>query len=221
MRRIELTAPALDRFSYLPGQDVSLAFTSPDGSAVRRRYSIRLVDRARRRLEINVLLHGDGPGMRWAQSATPGMAIDAIGPRGKITLAPDADWHLFAGDATAIPAALAMMEHLPRSVRCLAVFLVDNAEERQLFRVDGAQRTIEWRYAEAGADAAQLLDALASPGLPAGRGHAYFAGEVGLVSSLKAATVAWGWNSEQISAKAYWNRGRPNAGHGEPEQKVA
>src|SRR2546423_3362566 len=109
MRRIELSNPALAAFDYLPGQDMALAFSKDDGTTVRRRYTIRRFDRNRASLMIDVVLHGDGPGMRWARAARPGISIDAIGPRGKITLVDDAEWHLFAGDATAGPRALLLM----------------------------------------------------------------------------------------------------------------
>src|SRR5436190_2226229 len=142
MRRIELSNPALAAFDYLPGQDMALAFSKDDGTTVRRRYTIRRFDRNRASLMIDVVLHGDGPGMRWARAARPGISIDAIGPRGKITLVDDAEWH-------------------------------------------------------------------------------HLAGEVALVSALKAALLNRGWDAEQISAKAYWNRGRANAGHGEPELKAS
>jgi NADPH-dependent ferric siderophore reductase len=55
----------------------------------------------------------------------------------------------------------------------------------------------------------------------ASRGHAYLAGEVGLVLALKNSLLSRGWTPDQISAKAYWNRGRANAGNGEPEQRAA
>jgi len=41
------------------------------------------------------------------------------------------------------------------------------------------------------------------------------------VSALKAALLDRGWNPDRISAKAYWNRGRANAGHGEPELRAS
>ena len=68
MRRIELSNPALAAFDYLPGQDMALAFSKDDGTSVRRRYTIRRFDRSRTSLMIDVLMHGDGPGMRWAPS---------------------------------------------------------------------------------------------------------------------------------------------------------
>jgi NADPH-dependent ferric siderophore reductase len=222
MRRIRLTSPALDTLNYLPGQDVALGLQRDGGTMVRRRYSIRRFSPEERWLEVHVVMHGDGPGIRWAQAAAPGVLIDAIGPRGKITLATDARWHLFAGDATAVPGALAMMEALPADVAARAFLRVDDATERQPFDLAGDKR-ITWRY-ELDARAGQLdrlIVALSNEEFPRGRGHAYLAGEVSLVISLKAALLSRGLSPEQISAKAYWNRGRPNADRGEPEQRTS
>jgi len=222
MREISLVVPAPTQFAYLPGQDVSLGFTAGDGTAVRRRYSIRRFSRERGLLDINVVMHGDGPGMRWAQNVTAGMPIDAIAPRGKITLAEGAAWHLFAGDATAVPAAFGMIEALPEGTPAFGFFLVDDASERQPLEADGNGRTIEWRYQSVEADPSPALAAaIRATSLPATAGHAYLAGEVGLVSALKAALLVQGWTGDRIAAKAYWNRGRANAGHGEPEQKAS
>src|SRR5439155_26722308 len=209
MRRIELGSPALAAFQYLPGQDVALAFSKDDGTSVRRRYTIRRFDRTRALLTIDVVLHGDGPAVRWARAVRPGVSIEAIGPRGKITLVDDADWHLFAGDATAVPGAFAMMETLAGDVPAHAFLLVDRPEERQPFTADDPLRTISWQYEMPQPDdSSGLVSAVAAADLPAGRGQAYIAGEVALVSALKAALLDRGWSTDRISAKAYWNRGR-------------
>ena len=222
MRRIQLTGPGLETLTYLPGQDLALRFERDDGTSVRRRYTIRRFAREARLLELDVVMHGDGPGMRWAQAAAPGIAVDAIGPRGKITLATQAAWHLFAGDATAVPGALAMMEALARGVAARAFLQVDDATEHQPVELAGDKR-VTWQYeADApGATADGLKSALSSAAFPLGRGHAYLAVEVSLVLALKAALVDRGWHPEQISAKSYWNRGRPNADRGEPEQRAS
>ena len=218
MRRIRLSAPGLERLIELPGQDIALAFRAEDGSKVRRRYSIRAFDRERGLIEIVVVMHGDGPGMRWASSARKGMDIEGIAPRGKITIEPDADWHLFAGDATAVPGSFAMMERLPSGKQAFGFFLVDSPQERLPF---GATGSVQWRYGEPSIGAGSLLNAFQEIESRSGAGHAYLAGEVGLVTSLKAELLNQGWSPEQISGKAYWNQGRANAGHGEPEQKVS
>src|ERR1700674_344778 len=145
MRRVQLTSPDLDRFEYLPGQDMALTFRRADSPPVRRRYTIRHYDPAQRLIDLDFVLHGDGPGMRWAKAARPGDAIEVVGPRGKITLIRDADWHLFAGDATAVPGALAMMEALSVDAPALAFLQVDDPQERQ--SVAGDRRDlITWAY---------------------------------------------------------------------------
>jgi NADPH-dependent ferric siderophore reductase len=220
MRRIRFTSPQLERFAYLPGQDLALAFSDKDGTVVRRRYTIRSFEQEQRLIEINVVMHGEGPGMRWAKAVSMGASIEAIAPRGKITVAPDAAFHVFAGDATAVPAALAMMQALPPNAPAFGIFIVDNAAERQA-AAHGFLRSIEWRFAADQAGVTDLSRAIAGWRPPEEAGHAYLAGEVALVSSLKNDLLGQGWAPERISAKAYWNRGRANAARGEPEQKVA
>ena len=113
-----------------------------------------------------------------------------------------------------------MMEALPADVPALAFLQVDGPEERQ--SADGNRgRQITW-HSEVPAPTgdAGLSAALAGAALLPGRGHAYLAGEVALVTALKATLLSRGWTAEDISAKAYWNRGRANAGHGEPELKA-
>jgi NADPH-dependent ferric siderophore reductase len=219
MRRIQLTGPSLEAFEYFPGQDLALGIVRDDGSIVRRRYTIRRFDPGRRLLDLEFVMHGDGPGIRWAQAARPGLSVEAIGPRGKIGLVLGAYWHLFAGDATALPGAFAMMEALPAGVRASAYLQVSDHGERQPVSGD-TNKTVTWRYESADEATNGLVATVSAFGISPDGGHAYLAGEVALVSALKAALLAGGWTTDQVSAKAYWNRGRANAGHGEPEVKA-
>ena len=150
-----------------------------------------------------------------------GQSITYSGKEVQITLASGADWHLFAGDATAVPGAFAMMEALPASVPALAFLQVDDPQERQPIPNDRGHHGVTWRYESPNPEGGELLAALAAATFPGGRGHAYLAGEVALVTALKATLESRGWSADQISAKAYWNRGRANAGHGEPELKAS
>src|SRR5215470_17642539 len=113
MQRILLTAPELAGFRYEPGQDVMLLVGADGTRPIRRRYTIRALDGAALTMTLNVVRHAEGPGERWVSAARPGDTIEGIGPRGKITTSPDADWHLFMGDESAMPAILAMTESLP------------------------------------------------------------------------------------------------------------
>ena len=49
-----------------------------------------------------------------------------------------------------------------------------------------------------------------------GRGQAYLFGEAKVVLALREVLTARGLPADQMSPKAYWGRGRANAGHGEP-----
>ena len=99
--RVVLTAPGLEGLRYMPGQDLMFRVPRDGDRVVNRRYTIRAFDAMRAAVIIDVSLHGAGPGTDWIRGARIGDQIEAIGPRGKITLREDADWHLFVGDETA------------------------------------------------------------------------------------------------------------------------
>src|SRR6202167_4670533 len=54
MQRLRLTAPQLDGFGYLPGQDVMLLVAAEGDRPVRRRYTVRQPDAARRLLPVGI-----------------------------------------------------------------------------------------------------------------------------------------------------------------------
>jgi NADPH-dependent ferric siderophore reductase len=217
MQRLELTAPELDGFSFAPGQDVMLLVAAEGNRPLRRRYTIRQLDVSRRLLTLDVVLHGDGPGERWVRSARPGDRIEGIGPRGKITTSPAADWHLFIGDESALPAIFAMTEALPGdSVATVVIEVPEPADEQELLAPARTRLTWLHRLAgPAGEPAALVAEATEVEFLP-GSGHAYLLGEAKVVLALREVLASRGLPADQMSPKAYWGRGRANAGHGEP-----
>src|SRR5262245_59628613 len=217
MQRLVLTAPELATLEYRPGQDMMLMVAVDGDRPVRRRYTIRALDPARRLLTLDIVRHSGGPGERWVAAARPGDRIEGIGPRGKIFLAPDADWHLFAGDESALPAFFAMAGAVPAGRRALLILEVPSPEDEQdlATRADAEMTWLHRRGRPAG-DAAALVAAIGATALPDCRGHAYLAGEAKVVLALRDAVQARGLAPEQVSPKAYWGRGRANAAHGEP-----
>jgi NADPH-dependent ferric siderophore reductase len=220
MRRIGLTGRGLDDFAFRPGQDVMLVLGGGD-RPLSRRYSIRRFDPLTKTLELNIVAHGvHGPGADWASTAEPGGRINGVGPRGKIFLDPDADWHLFVGDDTAAPASLAMLEALPAAVPGLAVLEVSAVEDELATAADGGSHQVKWLHrGDRPATSSDLLvEAVTSAALPPGRGHVYIAGEVEVVAAVQRAALGRGLAPEQVSPKAYWGRGKSNANNGEPEK---
>ena len=69
--------------------------------------------------------------------------------------------------------------------------------------------------APAGDPAALAAEAAEVELLP-GHGHAYLFGEAKVCPRLGEILADRGLAQDQMSPKAYWGRGRANAGHGEP-----
>jgi NADPH-dependent ferric siderophore reductase len=219
MRRIRLTGAALANFEYRVGQDVMLVLGGTPDRPLSRRYSIRSLDRQTRLLELNIVVHGvEGPGARWAAGTQVGDRVDGVGPRGKVFLDPDADWHLFLGDESAAPASLNMLEALPETVPGVAYLEVASHADELPTGASGAH-TVRWlQRGDTPATASTLLvEAITTAELPAGRGHVYIAGEVQVVADVQRAALARGLAPDQVYGKAYWGRGRANADRGEPD----
>ena len=220
LHRLILTAPGLGDLRYKAGQDLMLRVPQDGERVVNRRYTIRQLDTATPAVTLDVSLHGAGPGTDWIRSAQAGARIDAIGPRGKITLHNDADWHLFVCDETGLPGALAMLEALGSASIATALFEVDSpADEQELGTNQIEALDLRWLHrlghSEPG-DTSLLLGAIADVDLPLGRGHAYVAAESRVVRAVQRALIERGLDPDQVSAKAYWRRGLPNSERGEP-----
>ena len=217
MQRVVLTAPELAGFEHLPGQDVMLLVGAEGGRPVRRRYTIRALDRGRRLLTLDVVRHSDGPGERWIRAAARGVRVEGIGPRGKISPAPHTDWHLFIGDDSSLAAIFAMTESLPPDATATVIIEVPEPADAQELRPH-APVQLTWLHRR-GRPAGQpdaLVSAASAVPVPDGRPHAYLLGEARVVLALRQALQARGLDPAQMSPKAYWGRGKANAGHGEP-----
>lgn len=220
LHRLVLTASGLGDLRYRAGQDLMLRVPQPGERLVNRRYTIRKLDPAIPAVTLDVSLHGAGPGTDWARAAQVGSRIDAIGPRGKITLRDDADWHLFVGDETGLPGALAMIEALAPGSIAIALLEIDSPADEQQPETNQTQRLdVRWLHRlgrSVPGDPSLVLEAVAAADFPAGHGHVYVAAETRVVRATQRALSERGLDADQISAKAYWRRGLPNAEQGEP-----
>src|SRR5580704_14221843 len=126
VRLITMASSDLVGFEYTPGQD--LLFEFPDGDrTLRRRYTIRRSDPEEGTADFEIEIHdGRGPATRWAATAELGEHLEAIGPRGGISLQPTATSHLFVVDDSAMPAAFAMLEALPADTAATALLVTSH-----------------------------------------------------------------------------------------------
>jgi NADPH-dependent ferric siderophore reductase len=181
---------------------VKLILDTDGAEPVWRDYTPCRFDRAARELTIEFALHGDGPASRWAAQATPGQHATVAGPRGSFVIPMDFDWHLFAGDDTAVPAVARRLEELPAGARAIVVLQTADAADRRRFP-GAADVDVQWV-----ADGAELIRAVRALQLPAGAGYAWCAGEAGAMATLRRVLVdEKGHDRHAIRAAAYWKRG--------------
>jgi NADPH-dependent ferric siderophore reductase len=202
MRSITFTGETLDSFVSASFDDHVKLLLEIDGEIVRRDYTPRRYDAARRELTIEFDLQSDGPAARWAAAARPGQRAAIGGPRGSFVVAPDHDWHLLAGDETALPAISRRLEELPAGTRAIVVLQVADPRDRRALPTAAA---LELQWVDS-PDA--LLAAVRALTLPPGEGYAWCAGEASVMAALRRALVdEKGHDRRAIRAAAYWKRG--------------
>ena len=208
VRRITVTGDGLADLIALPGQDLVVHLPDGSGGGVSRRYTIRHLDTARRTLDLDVVLHGHGPGARWADTAQVGEVIEVFGPRGKVRLAP-AHWQLFAGDESAVPGIAERVAALPADTSARVIVEVEDAADHEPMPTP-AQLDVQWLHRDGVAPGqSELLDrALEAVEIPDADRHAYLFAESRVVRRLRDLLSLRGVSAAEISAKGYWNIGR-------------
>ncbi|WP_250557087.1 siderophore-interacting protein [Pseudonocardia lacus] len=175
-----------------------------------RTYTVRALDHAAGELTIDFVVHGDrGLAGPWAAAARPGDVLRLMGPSGAYAPDPDADWHLFVGDESALPAIGAAAERLSAGARAIAVLEVGGPEERQELPA-----AVEQHWVHRAADRPdQLVDAVRALEFPVGRVHAFVHGEAGAVRAVRHHLLdERGVPRSDLSVSGYWRIGRDEDG---------
>ncbi|MCX6497608.1 MAG: siderophore-interacting protein [Arthrobacter sp.] len=176
-----------------------------------RTYTVRWVDEAAGELAIDFVIHGDeGLAGPWAATAKAGDALIFTGPGGGYNPDPAADWYLFAGDESALPAIGAAIESLPRDARGVAFLEVDSGADVQAL---DAPEGLELRWLlRRGAPAGErdlLVTAVRDAEWLAGRVQVFAHGERGYMKGLREVFyVQRGLERAQVSLSGYWAKGR-------------
>ena len=209
MTRVRLVDESLAGVGAIPGQ--SLKIYVPDlvsGQPVSRDYTVRSYHPAEPSLDIDFVLHGEGPAASWARRARPGDTLEFIGPSGRYRPDPHSDWHLFAGDETALPAIQAYVEMLPADAGVFVYLEVADAAERQPMP-GPARPTVRWLYRDdcAPGTSTALEDTLRAERLPPGQGRIWIAGHTPTVRRIRAHLLDQrGVDRSALYVKGYWDR---------------
>lgn len=218
MRRITLGGPELAGFVSLGSDDhIKLLFAqnaaeqaaleSPtftikgDGpQPAMRDYTPRRFDLSIGELDIDFVLHGDGPASTWAEQAQVGQHLYIGGPRGSMIVPDMFDSYLLIGDETALPAIGRRLEELPAGRKVLAVIEIADAAERQVLQ-SAADVEIVWVLR--GQD--DLLDVVRNLTLPGGTLYSFVATESKLSRQVRRVLLDTHKVDEQyLKAAGYW-----------------
>ena len=157
---------------------------------------------------VDFVVHGDaGLAGPWAAQAQPGDVIRFNGPGGAYAPDPTADWHLLAGDESALPAIAAALAGMPAGARVHAfVEVADEAEEQKL--ETAADAVITWLPRGPRPLGEPLVEAVRALDFPAGRVQAFVHGEATFVKELRGhLRLDRQLPMSCLSISGYWRRG--------------
>ncbi|MFJ6212783.1 siderophore-interacting protein [Streptomyces sp. NPDC092296] len=173
---------------------------------VTRTYTVRDWDAEQQEMTVDFVVHGDqGIAGPWAAHAQPGDVLRFMGPGGDYSPDPTADWHLIAGDESALPAIARALESLPDGAEARVLVEIPGPEEEQ--KIDtGAE--ITWLHRAGRPVGAALVEAVRALDFPQGRVHAFVHGEAGFVKELRRLLrIEHDIPRDQLSISGYWRLG--------------
>jgi NADPH-dependent ferric siderophore reductase len=181
----------------------------PDQQPVTRTYTLRRADVHRQELAIDFVVHGDeGIAAPWAAHAEPGDILTMSGAGGAYYPDPGSDWHLLAGDESALPAICSALDALPRDARGIAYLeTCDPGEYLDAALPSGME--VSWLHRpQPGSQPRLLADALLAGPWLSGRADVFAHGERESMKAVRAALKGRLGDGDQLSLSGYWAAGR-------------
>lgn len=200
---VVFTSPEFRDFESASFDDhVKFVFSTESGELVRRDFTPRSFDRDRETVRLEFALHLGGPASDWARRATVGQRVTIGGPRGSMVVPTDYDWHLLAGDHSALPAIRRRLEDLPGDAVAIVVLLSDLATP--LAGTPCRANLVLHRFSAP----EEWLAGLRNVGRPEGSGFAWCAGEANLMADVRRIWLAdLDFPREDTKISAYWKLG--------------
>ena len=224
MRRITFAGPDLAGFAWSgPAAHIKLIppdpgrrdvpVPAPDGPrpATTRTYTPRRFDADAATLDVDFVLHGEGPASSWAARAAEGDQLVLMGPGPGYAVDSEAAWYVLACDDAALPAVETILDALPPTMP-VTVFVEVGAADEARPLPGPARSDVRWCVRDDPHDAGGPLErALAAFTWPAGAGRVYIGCESNAMRRLRQAVLASsGLEKARVVARGYWRIGAVN-----------
>jgi NADPH-dependent ferric siderophore reductase len=186
------------------------AWPSGSSAPVSRTYTPRCFDPVTRTLEVQFVLHGEGPASEWAAQAKPGDCLAISGPGGRFTFDPSTTRWWIAGDESAIPATGTLLDALPTTARAEVHLEVDGAEDEIEF-ASAANLDVYWHHRRSPHEpGAELNEVVRYADLEEGT-RVWVACEAAAVRRIRRHLLdGRGLRPESIVTRGYWRLGETN-----------
>jgi NADPH-dependent ferric siderophore reductase len=215
-----------------PLTQASFAALPPQKRPAVRTITVRRVDEDARQITVDIAVHGEhGVAGQWAATAEPGQPIYLMGPSGAYAPDPAADWHLLAGDESALPAIAAALEALPATaVGKVFIEVAGSDDEIPLTAPEGV--AVNWVYRggradlvpeERAGDHAPLIEAVTTAHWLPGQVQVFIHGEAQVVMHNLRPYIrkVRGVDAQWASISGYWRRGRTEESFREWKKELA
>ena len=210
-----------DKYAKIIFVDSGLGLTPPydlaalreslpsDQQPVTRTYTLRRADVQRQQLAIDFVVHGDeGIAAPWAAHAEPGDILTMSGAGGAYHPDPGSDWHLFAGDESALPAICSALEALPGDARGLAYLETSDPGEYLDATLPSGMEVIWLHRPQPGSQPRLLADALLAGPWLSGQADVFAHGERESMKAVRSALKSRLGDGDRLSLSGYWASGR-------------
>ncbi len=198
-----------------------------------RDYTPRRYRPADNELDIDFVLHGEGPAATWVANAQVGDSLAVAGPRGSFVIPQGFDWQLLIGDETALPAIGRRLEEMAPGAQVHVIALVEDATEEQVFQTQ-ADLHITWLHRKQGkqsqvqskeqspsqaqpqtheqrqsqVQSQPLVDAVHRFAFPAGEGFIWGGGEAAQMRAITQFLLdEKGIDKSRVRVSNYWKQG--------------
>lgn len=185
-----------------PDEFFGLWLPAAAGQEVKRYYSVRAWHAERDQLDIDFVVHAQGPATGWARDARPGDRVAFDGPRGHYAPPEGTDRVVLIGDATALPAIGRILEERAASdPPVFAVLSVDDPQDRQPLPFRDSD---EVRWVAADQILAETVAATAASQTAA---YLWFSGEATTMREVRRhVRHTLGWPTSRYMTMGYWRR---------------